>query len=206
MATSEQEVNLEGLEFASPDSAAEKYVRIQENQDRANEESWTLDLFQDSGRVELCQPGGSPGDEECVLFSDFEFEGTKLSNFSVENMPIEGRMALGDGTGVPIIDGGSVTLLSAFEASNGFLILAVLFSSPSLMSVPVDEVLYLPSTGAESESVTQAVRPDDWRGRWYIRAGVPTAVLYGFEGKKLGGQLTLDFEGAETVVVDIPTQ
>jgi len=206
LATNYQGVNFEAFDFASPDSLAQKYIRIQENQGRAYATPFLPDLFQDTDRVELCELGDSPGDEGCTLFSDFEFEGAKLSNFSVENIPIAGRMALGDGTQAPIIDWGSVTLLSAFESTAGPLFITLAFSSPSDRWVPLDEVLYLPSNGDDSGNVSRAVLPDYWGGPNIIRAGEPTVVNYLFESQKLGGQLTLDFEGAETVVVNIPTQ
>lgn len=58
-------------------------------------------------------------DAECTDYSDFEYEDGKLADFSIEGLPLQGRIMLGDGSVEPLGEYGDVSLVAAFLRSTG---------------------------------------------------------------------------------------
>jgi hypothetical protein len=199
------------LEFASAGSNAEAYAIYTSSYKQASQDGG-LELDDSSetvfeGDVVLsCLPGFDEPDvdrdEYCVSFSNFEFEGDKLSNFYAGESSLDGRIALGSEEFTAIEGVGEARLVASYETiSKDLAIVLELKSAMDDLSVPSYDALYLTSEGRQTE-VNSVDGPSS------LKTDRVANVFYLFTDASIGGTLELEFfdNDYNEVLVSFPTQ
>lgn len=199
------------VESAAADSIAAMYAEEQVAHAQAQQDGGTLDAVGKEVVVEgesvfLCAEGHDAKDaskeEYCSEYSNLVFdEQDKIVSFDVGGKPLDGRLALGDGSSVPIAKVGSVTHLSSYVTIAGYLVVVVeVASNADPLMISSYEATYLAEDGRPS-SVTFSDAPNE------LKSGRVANVALSFPNVGLGGTLELKFmdENYNNYSVEVPT-
>jgi hypothetical protein len=199
------------LVFSSAGSNAEAYAIYmssykQANQDGGLELDDSSETIFEGDMVLSCTPGFDEPDVDrddyCVSFSNFEFEGDKLSNFHAGESSLEDRIVLGSEEFTAIEGVGEARLVAAYETiSKDLAIVLELKSAMDDLSVPSYDAIYLTSEGRQTE-VNSVEGPSS------LKRDRVANVLYFFTDADIGGTLELEFFDTDynDVFVSFPTQ
>lgn len=210
IASTSPEDQLEAQKVAVPGSNADAYAIEQSAHSQAQMDGGTLrrdkqEVLYESDEVLLCAPGFEDPDVDrddfCISFSNFEFEDEKLLNFNAGSEPLDGRIALGDGTTVPIADLGSAKHLTSYVTIGGDLVVTIeVTSNANTLRLPYSAA-YLSPNGRQAE-VSFIDGPSE------LKEGRIGNAAYWFSGAAFGGTLELSFddENWNPVAIEIPTE
>lgn len=202
---------LGALEFSSAGSYAEAYAIYfgstkQASQDGGIALDDSSETIFEGDIVLSCTPGFDEPDVDrddyCVSYSNFEFEGGKLSNFHAGDSSLEGRIVLGSEEFTVIEGVGEARLVAAYETiSKDLAIVLELKSAMDDLMVPSYDALYITSEGRQTE-VNSVDGPSS------LKRDRVANVFYFFTDAEIGGTLDLEFFDPDfnDVFVSFPTQ
>lgn len=199
------------LDFAASGSVAAMYVTEQVAHAQAQQDGGFLvpeteEIVIEEESVLLCTDGhdaeGAEKDDFCSKFSNFVFdENDKIVSFNAGEKPLEGRIALGDGTEVAISDVGTVTYLSSYITIGGHLVVVLeVASNVDPLRIMSYEATYVAENGRPSTATTS-------EGPLELKSDRLSNVAIAFPNVGLGGTLELDFMDADynNYSIEIPT-
>jgi hypothetical protein len=193
------EDTLAAKQFAVPGSNAEAYAieqaaLKQAMMDGGNLDQTKVNLVLKSDQVFGCPEGVDLEDPEqtelCPSFSNLEFDGDKLVNFDAGDSSLDGRIAVGDGTEIPIGSIGTAKYIAAYVNMAGDLtIILEVTSNTSELSRNYDSI-YLSASGRQVEL-------SSWEGPDSLKEGRTGNVAFLFSGAEIGGSLEASFYDAD---------
>ncbi|GAA1626129.1 hypothetical protein [Leucobacter chromiireducens] len=199
------------LEFAAPGSPAAMYATEQIAHAQAQQDGGSLGVESqetviESESVFLCADGydaeGAEKADFCYEYSNIVLdEDDKVVSFDADGKPLEGRIAVGDGTSVSVADVGSVTYVSSYETIGGELVVVVeIASNVDPLTIRSYEATYVTDDGRPTSAKTTD-------GPIELKSDRVANVAVWFPNVGLGGTLELQFMDAEynNFEVEIPT-
>lgn len=211
LSTSTPDEHAAGLQFAAPNSIAAMYLteqtaHLQAQQDGGTLSAETQEVVIKDDSVYVCYDGYDAEDADiddyCSEYSNLVFdENGKLVSFDAGGKPLEGRIALGDGTPIEVADIANVTYLSSYVTIGGDLVVVVeIESNTDPLNIISFDATYVATNGRASSS-----KMSD--GPSELKAGRLGNLAVWFPNVGLGGTLELKFLDSEynDYSVEIPT-
>lgn len=177
----------QAADLTAPGSPAAAYVTYRQvvlRSDRQAGYRYEADeLDVDGGTITTCVQ--AENEEHCADFADFQIADGQILSFSVDGVPIDGRIAAG---GEPVTVGPlTATPLTAYRAATSdqlIVMVDVSNSSDRTIDVDVHMAELVDTTGAQSTVET-------WQGATDLRPGATTTALFMFGPVDPGGTLYL---------------
>ena len=191
-------------DLTSTGSIAEAYLIHQGAVANAYLDGGTGSSEQESSKVKdgyrVCDT--AEGDDACATYAEFKSANGKLSSFTVNELDLTKRLAIGKGAPAKAGDLGSLRFVSSYQSASNYLFVTMdVLSSGKKLNLSSYDAKYRAPDGRQS-TATAADGPTE------LGADSKATILIAFEKAKPGGELTLtisdeDYNIEKTITVKI---